>query len=65
MHYVLRLVLARLGLALLTLLAVSLVIFWSVELLPGDPATRILGQGASPERAQVLREQLRLDEPAH
>lgn len=65
MHYVLRLVLARLGLALLTLLAVSLVIFWTVELLPGDPATRILGQGASPERAQVLREQLRLDEPAH
>jgi peptide/nickel transport system permease protein len=65
MHYVLRLVLARLGLALLTLLAVSLVIFWTVELLPGDPATRILGQSASPERAQVLREQLRLDEPAH
>jgi peptide/nickel transport system permease protein len=65
MHYVPRLVLARLGLALLTLLAVSLVIFWTVELLPGDPATRILGQGASPERAQVLREQLRLDEPAH
>jgi peptide/nickel transport system permease protein len=64
MRYALRLVVPRLGLALVTLLAVSLVIFWTVELLPGDPATRILGQDATPERVQVLREQLNLDEPA-
>jgi peptide/nickel transport system permease protein len=64
MRYALRLVVARLGLAIVTLLAVSLVIFWTVELLPGDPATRILGQDATPERIAVLREQLNLDEPA-
>ena len=63
MRYALRLSLPRLGLSLVTLLAVSLIIFWAVEWLPGDPATRILGQGATPERVAVLREQMRLDDP--
>ena len=63
MRYALRLVVPRLGLALVTLLAVSLIIFWSVEWLPGDAATRILGQEATPERVKVLREQMRLDAP--
>lgn len=63
MRFALRLVLPRLGLALVTLLAVSLIIFWAVEWLPGDAATRVLGQAATPERAQVLRQQMHLDEP--
>ncbi len=64
MRYVARLVLPRVGLAVLTLLAVSLIIFWTVELLPGDAATRILGRESDPERAAALREELHLDEPA-
>jgi peptide/nickel transport system permease protein len=64
MHFVVRLILARLGLALVTLLAVSLVIFWTVELLPGNTATRILGQNATPQNVHVLRQQLHLDDPA-
>ncbi len=63
MRYALHLTLPRLGLSLITLLAVSFIIFWAVEWLPGDAATRILGQDATPERVAVLREQMRLDEP--
>ncbi|MGH2524842.1 MAG: ABC transporter permease, partial [Anaerolineales bacterium] len=58
-----RLILPRLGLALITLLAVSMIIFWAVEWLPGDTATRILGRDATPERVAVIRKQLHLDEP--
>ena len=49
MHPVLRTVLQRLGLGLLTLFIVSIVIFMSLELLPGGFAEAILGQGATPE----------------
>ncbi len=42
--------------------AVSIVLFAAVEWLPGDAATRILGQNATPERVEALRAQLRLDE---
>jgi len=42
-------ILQRLALGLLTLLVVSIVIFLAVELLPGDFAEAILGQGATPE----------------
>lgn len=64
MRFALRLILPRLVLGVVTLVAASLVIFWSIEWLPGDAATRILGQAATPERARVLREQLHLDDPA-
>jgi peptide/nickel transport system permease protein len=33
------------------------------EMLPGDPAVAILGEGATPERVAVVREQLGLDKP--
>jgi peptide/nickel transport system permease protein len=57
------LVLQRLGLGLVVLFVVSLVIFGSVELLPGDAAEEILGQSATPETVAALREQLGLDRP--
>lgn len=50
----------RLGLGVLTLFVVSLVIFFAVEALPGDPATQILGQGATEENLAALREQLEI-----
>ena len=52
------------ALSVLSLLLVSLLAFWLVELLPGDAAERILGQSATPEGLAVLREKLGLDRPA-
>lgn len=61
---ILRLVTGRILLSLLTLLIVSLIIFWVLEILPGDVATRILGRDATPEALAVLRERLGLNDPA-
>jgi peptide/nickel transport system permease protein len=60
---VLRIILQRLALGLLTLLIVSIVIFVAVNLLPGDFAESILGQGATPEAVASIRRDLGLDEP--
>ncbi len=63
MHPVARIILQRLGLGLLTLLVVSIVIFTAVNLLPGDFAQAILGQGATPEAVEAIRRDLGLDQP--
>ena len=65
MHPVLRTVLQRLGLGLLTLLVVSVVIFSSLEFLPGGYAENILGQGATPETVANFKKELGLDRPSH
>jgi len=59
-----RLIAARLGLALLTLLIVSAVVFGITGLLPGDAAQQALGQAATPEAVAALRHQFGLDQPA-
>jgi len=61
---VVKLVLKRLGLGLVTLLIISFLIFFAVELLPGDLAQAVLGQGATPENLAAMREQLGLNDPA-
>jgi len=48
-----------------TLLIAALVIFWLLDLLPGDPAQFILGINATPASVARLRGQLGLDAPAH
>lgn len=58
------LVVKRLGLGLLILLVISVIIFFMVELLPGDIAEAVLGQGATEESVRNLREQMGLNEPA-
>jgi peptide/nickel transport system permease protein len=58
-----RLVLRRLALGLLTLWLVSLLVFGATLALPGDAAQAILGREATPERLAALRDQLNLDEP--
>ncbi|ESY64905.1 ABC transporter permease [Mesorhizobium sp. LNHC252B00] len=63
MTQITRLVLQRLALGFVTLLIVSVLIFWSVELLPGDAAQEILGQSATPETVTALRHHLGLDQP--
>lgn len=58
------LIVRRLGLALVTLLAVSVLVFVATQVLPGDAARAILGQTATPERLEALRQQLHLGDPA-
>jgi peptide/nickel transport system permease protein len=53
----------RLLLSAATLLLVSAFVFFVLEVLPGDVATRILGRDATPDSLQVLREQLGLNQP--
>lgn len=45
------------------LIGVSIVVFMLVRLIPGDPATAVLGSRATPELIKAAREQLNLDEP--
>lgn len=54
----------RLIFLILTLAVVSLVIFAVTEILPGDVATMILGQQATPEDLATLRAKLGIDRPA-
>ena len=61
---VLKLVVKRLGLGIVTLLAVSILIFGAVELLPGDLAQAVLGMGATEENLNAMREELGLARPA-
>ena len=64
MHPVIKTVLGRLAMGVLTLFAVSLIIFSSMELLPGDFGQAILGQAALPETVAAFRRELGLDQPA-
>ena len=60
---VLKLLGQRIALALLSLLAVSVVVFAITALLPGDAAQEQLGQDATPEALAALRVQMGLDVP--
>jgi len=48
------------ALSLLSLVLVSVLTFWLVDLLPGDAAERVLGQNATAEGLAALREQFGL-----
>jgi peptide/nickel transport system permease protein len=65
MHPLLRTVLQRLGLGLITVFVVSLIIFSAIEFLPGDFAKAILGQSATPETVEAFQREIGLDKPAH
>lgn len=64
MHPLIKLVAQRIALGLILLLAVSVVIFLGVEMLPGDTAQAILGQSATAESLANLRESLGLNQSA-
>ena len=65
MHPVSKTILQRLGLGFATLLVVSMIIFSSIEFLPGDFGEAILGQAALPETVAAFRAELGLDLPLH
>lgn len=60
---IVRFLLRRLGLMALILLSVSFIVFSSVRLIPGDPAQIMLGERATEESLNRLREQLGLNQP--
>jgi len=61
---ILKLIAQRIALGVLLLLAVSVLIFMGTEILPGDVASSILGQAATPQALENLRRELGLNEPA-
>lgn len=59
----LSLILRRLGIGLITVLAVSIIIFFGTKILPGDAAQIRLGQEATEANVAAMRERLGLDQP--
>jgi peptide/nickel transport system permease protein len=57
----LRLVLTRIAIAILTLWLLSAIVFAATQLLPGDVASAVLGRDATPDALASLRSQLGLD----
>lgn len=60
----LKLISLRLLAGVAMLLVVSMLIFIGIQLLPGNAATAILGQSATPQAVAALNQQLGLDQPA-
>ena len=61
----LNLLARRLLLGLIVMWVVSMLVFAATEVLPGDVARAILGQGATEEALANIRERLGLDRPAY
>lgn len=55
--------LKRLGFSVYTLLVVSLIVFCVTQILPGDAAVMMLGENATPQALDAVREQLGLNTP--
>lgn len=53
----------RLFMLIPVLFGMSLIVFFMLRLIPGDPADAILGEKASPAAKEALTQQLGLDEP--
>ncbi|HEX5679940.1 MAG TPA: glutathione ABC transporter permease GsiC, partial [Desulfobacterales bacterium] len=47
------------------LIGISLLLFFMLRMLPGDPAQVLAGQMASPEEIETMRRQLGLDRPIY
>ena len=61
-HPVLSLLARRVPLGLMSIVIAAIIVYWATLVLPGDAATAILGQSATPERIAALREQLGLNQ---
>ncbi len=62
---ILKTFMRRLGSLIVTLVVMSVVIFMLVEIMPGDVAEMILGQSATPESLEALREARGLNDPLY
>ncbi len=61
----LRFIMRRILMMIPVLLGISLIIFTMLYFTPGDAADMILGDSATVQEKQMLRKQLKLDEPFH
>ena len=59
-----KIIVRRVLLGVLTLLLVSVLVFAATQTLPGDTAQAILGKSATPATLKALRQELGLDRPA-
>jgi ABC-type dipeptide/oligopeptide/nickel transport system permease component len=50
---------------IITLFIVSVVAFFAFQIVPGDPATQLLGTEATPERLEALRAEMGLNDPVY
>ena len=53
-----KLIIRRIFMGLVTIWVVSVLVFFGIEILPGDVAEAVLGQGATEETLAVLREKV-------
>ena len=60
----LRFIVNRLGSMAVTMLVISMLVFFIAEVVPVDPARNALGRYATEEKVQELREKMGLDKPA-
>lgn len=58
-----RYLIGRIGQLILVLLGVSVIVFFTMHVLPGDVATLLLGERATAAHLTALRHQLGLDQP--
>ena len=62
-HPVAGFVIRRVAAGILTLLVASFLIFASIQILPGDVASVVLGKNATPGRVEAVRSELHLNDP--
>jgi peptide/nickel transport system permease protein len=60
-----RYILRRSMITIPVLLIVTMIVFAVMQLLPGDPARMMLGQEATPQALEAMRERLGLNRPLH
>ena len=65
MHPIVATLIKRIGLGFVSLFFVSLIIFSSLNLLPGDFVEAVLGQSRTEETVATFRKELGLDKPFH
>lgn len=56
-------IIRRLILAFVTLIAISMLIFWLLRVLPGDPANMLAGEVATQSEIEAIRARYNLDKP--
>ena len=56
-------VLKRILMMIPIILGITFIVYFILALTPGDPAKMILGQGATQEQIEVMREQMGLNDP--
>ena len=65
LHPIISTLLKRIGLGIISLFFVTIIIFSSVNLLPGDFVESVLGQTRTEESVKIFRKELGLDKPYH